>query len=122
MLLTFAIRHTLLIVCILLFLIGDFNYYYYYHHRLAIAHIQEKVSSKNLQTNVANNDIFDNFAKQFGNLAKQFEYTVDLSGKQIFPNDILKQDIVTQYKSSTYNISSLKYRLLGFDVTHQILK
>src|SRR3954451_23205758 len=41
----------------------------------------------------------------FGNLAKQFEYTVDLDGKQIFPNDTIKQDIVTKYKSADYNIS-----------------
>ena len=42
---------------------------------------------------------------------------MDLSGKQIFPNDTLKQDIVTNYKSSSYNLSSLKYRLLGFNIT-----
>jgi hypothetical protein len=47
---------------------------------------------------------------------------VDLDGKQIFPNDTIKQDIVTNHKSSDYNISSLKYRLLGFDITASDIK
>jgi hypothetical protein len=64
-----------------------------------------------------NNNIFGNLAKQFSSFTKQFEYTVDLKGNQIFPNDTIKQDIVTNYKSSNYNISSLKYRLLGFDIS-----
>ena len=53
----------------------------------------------------------------FGNLAKQFEYTFDLDGKQIFPNDTIKQDIVAKYKSADYNISNLNYKLLGFNIT-----
>ena len=108
----------MLITCILLFFAADFNYY----NGLSIAQAQEKVSSKNLTTDIAYNNIFENFAKQFGDLAKQFEYTVDLSGKQIFPNNTLKQDIVSHYKSSVYNISSLKYRLLGFDITASDIK
>jgi hypothetical protein len=122
MLLTVAINRTLLIVSILLLLIGNFNYYDYYHAALLLAQAQEKASSKDLETNTVDSNIFENFAKQFGNITKQFEYTVDLSGKQIFPNDTLKQDIVTDYKSSTYNISSLKYSLLGFDITASDIK
>src|SRR5919108_2865279 len=99
---SFAIRYTLPIVSILLFLIVTFNYYY--HQGLSIAHTQEKVTSEALETNIADNNIFENFAKQFGNIAKLFAYTVDLSGEQIFPNDTLKQDIVSHYKPSTYNI------------------
>jgi len=73
-------------------------------------------------TNVADNNILENLAKQFGNIAGQFEYTVDLNERQIFPNDTLKEDIVTHYKSSTYDISTLKYRLLGFDITASDIK
>jgi hypothetical protein len=54
--------------------------------------------------------------KQFGNFAP-LEYTVALDGKEIFPNDMIKQNIVTNYQSSNYNIDSLKYRLLGFDIS-----
>ena len=79
---------------------------------------QEKLSNKNYVALTANsNNIFESLAKQFGNILKPFEYTVDLSGKQIFPNDTLKQDIVTNYKSSSYTLSSLKYKLLGFNIT-----
>ena len=67
--------------------------------------------------NYKDNDVFGNLAKQFDSFTKQFEYKVDLDGKQIFPNDMIKQDIVTNYKSSNYSISSLKYRLLGFNIT-----
>ena len=58
----------------------------------------------------------------FGNIAKQFEYTFDLDGKQIFPNDTIKQDIVTKYKSADYNISNLNYKLLGFNITASNIK
>ena len=55
-------------------------------------------------------------------ISKQFEYTVDISGKQIFPSETLKQDIVSNYQSSSYNISTLKYSLLGFDITASDIK
>jgi hypothetical protein len=58
----------------------------------------------------------------FGNLAKQFEYIFDLDGKQIFPNDTIKQDIVTKYKPADYNISNLNYKLLGFNITASDIK
>jgi hypothetical protein len=121
-LLTVARNRRLLIVSILLLLIGNFSYSNYYHAALSLAQEQKKASSKDLETNTSDSNIFENFAKQFGNIAKQFEYTVDLSGEQIFPNDTLKQDIITHYKSSTYNISTLKYSLLGFDITASDIK
>jgi hypothetical protein len=58
----------------------------------------------------------------FGNIAKQFEYTFDLDGKQIFPNDTIKQDIVTNHKPADYNISNLNYKLLGFDISASNIK
>ena len=54
---------------------------------------------------------------QFGDFGKPLEYTVVLNGKEIFPIDMVKQNIVTNYKSSDYNIKSLKYSLLGFDIS-----
>jgi hypothetical protein len=87
--------------------------------------IDQKLGSKNHVTTVAdtdNNKIFENLAREFSNAFERFEYTVDLNGKEIFPNDTLKQDVVTDYKSSTYNISTLKYKLLGFDITASDIK
>jgi hypothetical protein len=41
-----------------------------------------------------------------------FEYTFDIDGTQIFPNDTVKHSIVTEYKPSVYNIPSLKYEIM----------
>jgi hypothetical protein len=65
---------------------------------------------------IVDNNILGNLAKQFDSLTKRFEYTVDLDGNQVFSNNTVKQDIVKNYKSSDYNISSLIYRLLGFSI------
>jgi hypothetical protein len=78
---------------------------------------QERLGRNYVASTTDSNNIFEGLAKQFGNILKPFEYTVDLSGKQIFPNDTLKEDVVTNYKSSSYNLTSLKYRLLGFNIT-----
>jgi hypothetical protein len=56
------------------------------------------------------------FIKELEHLIKNFEYTFDLDGDQIFPNNDIKQDIVSEYKSSTYNIDDLNYELLGFKI------
>ena len=82
---------------------------------------------KDMDNSISSHDniirpVADNNNNIFGNLAKQFEYTVDLDGKQIFPNDTIKQDIVTKYKSADYNISNLNYKLLGFNITASNIK
>ena len=71
---------------------------------------------------ITDNSLLGNLAKQFGGLTKQFEYTVNLDGKQIFPNDTIKQDIVSKYKSADYNIGNLNYKLLGFNITASNIK
>jgi hypothetical protein len=100
-------------ICILIFFLGEVNYYY--HHVLSMTQVQQKFGIGPIIMVADKDNIFENFAKQF-------EYTVDISGKQIFPNETLKQDIVTNYKSSTYYISTLKYTLLGFDITASDIK
>lgn len=57
------------------------------------------------------------FIKELENLINNIEYTFDLEGSQIFPNNKIKQDIVTEYRSSEYNINELNYELLGFKIT-----
>jgi hypothetical protein len=74
-----------------------------------------------------NNDVPDlypgaAFVKELENLIKNFEYTFDLDGSQIFPNDDLKQDIISEYKSSNYNIDDLNYELLGFKIIASDIK
>jgi hypothetical protein len=41
-----------------------------------------------------------------------FEYTFDVDGGQIFPNDTVKHSIVTEYKPSVYNIPTLQYTMM----------
>ena len=62
------------------------------------------------------------FIKELGNLIKNFEYTFDLEGNQIFPTNNIKQDIVSEYKSSEYNIDDLNYELLGFKIRASDIK
>ena len=62
------------------------------------------------------------FIKELENLIKNFEYTFDLDGSQIFPNDDIKQDIISEYQSSNYNIDDLNYELLGFKITASDIK
>ncbi|MDQ3854524.1 MAG: hypothetical protein M3299_17025 [Thermoproteota archaeon] len=45
-------------------------------------------------------------------LLDAFEYTFDIAGTQIFPNDTIKHSIVTEYNPSVYNISSLQYNIM----------
>jgi hypothetical protein len=78
------------------------------------------ISSHNNIFSIADNN--NNNNNILGSLSKQFDYTVDLDGKQIFPNDTVKQDIVTKYKPADYNISSLNYKLLGFNITASNIK
>jgi hypothetical protein len=62
------------------------------------------------------------FVKELENLINNFEYTFDLEGSQIFPNNNIKQDIVSEYRSSDYNIDDLNYELLGFKITASVIK
>jgi len=41
-----------------------------------------------------------------------FEYTFNIDGAQIFPNDTVKRSIVTEYKKSVYDIPSLQYKIM----------
>jgi hypothetical protein len=45
-------------------------------------------------------------------LLDAFEYTFDIHGEQIFPNDTVKHRIVTKYQPSIYNIPTLQYRIM----------
>jgi hypothetical protein len=62
------------------------------------------------------------FIKELENLVKNFEYTFDLEGSQIFPSNNIKQDIVSEYKSSDYTIDDLNYELLGFKIRASDIK
>jgi hypothetical protein len=54
-------------------------------------------------------NLFDDIAFFF---LDAFEYTFDIAGAQIFPNDTIKHSIVTEYNPSVYNIPSLEYEIM----------
>jgi hypothetical protein len=56
------------------------------------------------------------FIQELENLVKNFEYVFDLEANQIFPNNDIKQNIVSEYKSSRYDIDDLNHELLGFKI------
>ena len=64
----------------------------------------------------ASSDANSNASSSGGVSRNGFEYTFEVNGSQIFPNDTIKNNIVTSYMQSEYHIPSLKYELLG----HQI--
>jgi hypothetical protein len=45
-------------------------------------------------------------------LVDAFEYTFDIDGAQIFPNDTVKHSIVLEHNPSVYNIPSLQYEIM----------
>jgi hypothetical protein len=94
--------------CLLIFSLVLFNSSQYSSNLNAYA----QDSANSLASSIGS--IFGNISKAFN---KQFEYTVVLDGKQLFPNKTLKENIVTKYETSTYNLSTLKYKLLGFNIT-----
>jgi hypothetical protein len=49
-------------------------------------------------------------------LLNQLEYTFDIDGTQIFPNNTLKHSILTEYKESVYSIPHLQYELFGHTI------
>lgn len=57
------------------------------------------------------------FLNDLKNLITNFEYTFDVSGDQIFPNDTIKQNIVSKYEPSKFVINNLRHQLLGFNIT-----
>lgn len=44
------------------------------------------------------------------------DYTFTLNSTQIFPNETLKNDILSNHTRSQYNISSLDHELMGHDI------
>jgi hypothetical protein len=63
---------------------------------------------------VANASSGENSSTPAGGITRKgFEYTFEVNGSQIFPNETIKNDIVNNYKQSEYHIPSLQYELLG---------
>jgi hypothetical protein len=69
----------------------------------------EAQSSQSEQVKLLDNNNNNNIASLF---LDAFDYTFDIDGEQIFPNDTIKHSIVSEYKPSVYNIPSLQYKIM----------
>jgi hypothetical protein len=49
-------------------------------------------------------------------LLDEAEYTFDIDGTQIFPNDQLKHSILTEHNQSVYNISHLSFVIMDHNI------
>jgi hypothetical protein len=49
-------------------------------------------------------------------LLDSFEYTLEVDGTEIFPNDTVKNSVVNEYSPSVYNISSIHYEIMGHTI------
>ena len=63
------------------------------------------------------NNVFDIFEGNFLNIANPFEHTVEIDGDQIFPNETLKREIVSDSGPLKFTMPTLKYSLLGFNIS-----
>jgi hypothetical protein len=68
-------------------------------------------------TPVMFDNVFDIFEGNFLNLANPFEHTVEIDADQIFPNETLKREIVGDSEPLKFTLPTLKYNLLGFDIS-----
>lgn len=68
-------------------------------------------------TPVMFNNVFDIFEGNFLNLANPFEHTVEIDADQIFPNETLKREIVSDSGPLKFTMPALKYNLLGFNIS-----
>ena len=68
-------------------------------------------------TPVMFDNIFDIFEGNSLNLANPFEHTVEIDADQIFPNETLKREIVSDSGPFKFTMPTLKYNLLGFNIS-----
>ena len=80
------------------------------------------VYSQKTNKTASGRGLLDLFSNGLSDLNNQLGYSVTIDGKQMFPNSTLKDNIINRHQSSIYNIPSLKYNLLGYQITARDIK
>ena len=80
------------------------------------------VYSQKTNKTISSNGLLDLFGNGLNSLNNELGYSITLDGNQIFPNSTLKDKIINGHQQSTYNISSLKYNLLGYQIAAHDIK
>jgi hypothetical protein len=101
-------------------LVSSFSSIYSSSSVFAVARTEEEGAAAYTKINPSYiaSDTYGYLIRQLGN----FEFTVDLDANQIFPNEKIKQDMVSKYKSAEYNIPNLEYKLIGFKIIASDIK
>lgn len=63
------------------------------------------------------NKTLDSIREGLSDLPKNFEYTIDINAKEVFPNSTVKENILNKYEPTEYLIPLLNYNLLGFNIS-----
>jgi len=104
---------------IFIILVSSFSSIYGASSVFAVARTEEEGADyTKINPSYIASDTYGYLIKQLGN----FEFTVDLDANQIFPNENIKQDMVSKYKSAEYNIPNLEYELIGFKIIASDIK
>ena len=45
-----------------------------------------------------------------------FDYTFEINGTEIFPNETIKRQIIENYTESEYNTTALEYNIIGYHI------
>ena len=80
------------------------------------------VHSQKTNKTISSNGLLDLFGNGLNSLNNELVYSITLDGNQIFPNSTLKDKIINEHQQSTYNISRLKYNLLGYQIAAHDIK
>ena len=80
------------------------------------------VYSQKTNKTISSNGLLDLFGNGLNSLNNELVYSITLNGNQIFPNSTLKDKIINGHQQSTYNISRLKYNLLGYQIAAHDIK
>lgn len=73
--------------------------------------------NSNNHTSVKYDDLFGLLKGNGLNLPNPFEHLIDIDAKQIFPNETLKNEIISKVGPSEFTMPYLKYNLLGFNIS-----
>ena len=109
-----------LLLCFII-LVSSFSSIYSSSSVFAVARTEEEEETAaytKINPSYIASDTYGYLIKQLGN----FEFTVNLDANQIFPNEKIKQDMVSKYKSAEYNIANLEYELIGFKIIASDIK
>lgn len=91
--------------------------------RPAAAYTQVDISifdyynDNNIYSEVMSGGIYDAFKGNLLDFTAPFEHSVEIDADQIFPNETLKREIISQTGPLEFSMPTLKYDVMGFNIS-----